>query len=48
VDPDTFEADFGVAADALFDRPGTWLDGATGQVAVAAVRVEVVRSPAGD
>lgn len=48
VDPDTFEADFGVAADALFDRPGTWLTGARGQVAVAAVRVEVISSPSGD
>lgn len=47
VDPDTFEADFGVAADALFDRPGTWLDGAEGQVAIAAVRIEPVLSPAG-
>lgn len=48
VDPDTFEADFGVAADALFDRPGTWPAGATGEVALAASGVEVVRSPAGD
>ncbi len=48
VDPATFEADFGVAPDALFDRPGSWLAGATGQVALAAVSLEVIRSVGGD
>ncbi|WP_164704556.1 hypothetical protein [Blastococcus litoris] len=48
VDPDTFEADFGIAADELFPSPETWLAQAEGEVAVAATRIEVGEAPAGD
>ncbi len=40
VDPATFEADFGIAADALFDDPAAWLADAEGTVAVAADAVQ--------
>ena len=45
---DTFEADFGIAADAVFGNPEAWLSGAEGQVALAAVRIEAAPAPAGD
>lgn len=48
VDPDTFEADFGIAADELFPDPEAWLAQAEGEVAVAAIRIEVGDAPAGD
>lgn len=41
VDPDTFEADFGIAADELFPDPEAWLAQAEGEVAVAAIRIVV-------
>ncbi|MDT0277105.1 hypothetical protein [Blastococcus goldschmidtiae] len=47
VDPDTFEADFGIAADELFDDPQAWLDDAEGQIAIAATRIEAVPAPSG-
>ncbi|MGY2129762.1 hypothetical protein [Blastococcus sp. SYSU DS0617] len=47
VDPDTFEADFGIAADELFDDPRAWLDDAEGQVAIAATRIETLPAPPG-
>ncbi|WP_324277668.1 hypothetical protein [Blastococcus brunescens] len=47
VDPDSFEADFGIAADELFDDPEAWLTEADGQVAIAAVRIEVTQATAG-
>ncbi len=42
IDPDTFEADFGIAADELFDDPEAWLGDAEGQIALAAGRIEAV------
>lgn len=48
VDPGTFERDFGIAADELFDDPGAWFAGAEGRVAIAAVRIEVLQAAAGD
>jgi hypothetical protein len=47
VDPDTFEADFGIAADELFADPRAWLADADGQVAIAAIAIELV-GPTGD
>jgi hypothetical protein len=37
----TFEGDFGIAADAVFEDPGEWLSDAEGEVALAAVSIEV-------
>ena len=48
VDRDTFEAEFGIAAAALFEDPDAWFADAEGQVAIAAVRIEVLPAPAGD
>lgn len=48
VDRDTFEADFGIAADALFEDPDAWFADAEGEVAIAADRIEVLQAPARD
>lgn len=48
VQRDSFEADFGLAADALFDDAGAWFDEAEGEVAVSAATIEQVRGQAGD
>jgi hypothetical protein len=42
VDADTFEADFGIAADELFDDPQAWLAGAENEIAIAASSVSTV------
>ena len=48
VDPATFESDFGIAADALFDDPAAWFADAEGTVAVAADTVQPDPAPARD
>ncbi|GAA4737784.1 hypothetical protein GCM10023328_18070 [Modestobacter marinus] len=40
VQPETFERDFGIAADVLLDDPAAFLDEQAGQVAIAADQVE--------
>ena len=47
VQQDTFEADFGVAAEELFEDADGWFDEADGQIAIAATQVEVLREQAG-
>lgn len=40
---DTFEQDFGVAADALFDDPEAWFEEMEGQIAISSDRIEVLQ-----
>ncbi|RBY90200.1 hypothetical protein DQ244_12075 [Blastococcus sp. TBT05-19] len=46
VQPDSFETDFGIAADALVDDPDAFLADLEGEVAIAADRVEVLQEQA--
>ena len=46
VQRDTFEADFGVAADELFEDADGWFEEAEGQIAISASEVEVLQEQA--
>lgn len=48
VQRDTFEQDFGIAADELFDDPDVFFDTFDGEVAIAADRVEVLQEQTED
>ncbi|WNV77666.1 hypothetical protein [Geodermatophilus sp. DSM 44513] len=48
VQRDTFEQDFGIAADELFDDPDVFFDTFDGEVAMAADRVEVLQEQTGN
>ncbi|MCZ2857310.1 hypothetical protein [Blastococcus sp. VKM Ac-2987] len=47
VEQDGFEADFGIAADALVDDPEAFFDDVAGEFAIAARDVEVLQQPSG-
>lgn len=46
VQEDTFEEDFGIAADALFEDPDAFFADEEGQVAISATRIEVLQEQA--
>jgi hypothetical protein len=46
VQRDTFEQDFGVAADELFDDPDGWFEQTEGQIAISADQIEVLQEQA--
>lgn len=48
VDPETFERDFGIAANVVFDDPDAFFAGESGQIAIAADQVEQVAGAAVD
>ncbi|MQA34404.1 hypothetical protein [Modestobacter roseus] len=47
VDAGTFETDFGIAVDQVFADPQAWLTDAEGEVALAAIGIELLPAPAG-
>ena len=48
VQRDSFEEDFGIAEDELFDDPDAFFEEAEGQPAIAATEVEVLQAQAED
>jgi hypothetical protein len=48
VQQDSFEEDFGIAADELFEDADAWFEEADGQVAISASEIEVLQEQAND